>query len=80
MGNFTKYLNSRFFLRTFGNTLIISFMRLTLEAPIPIILALLLNEVRIVKFKKTVQDYKLPTVLPIMGGRRLFRDNLYGRR
>lgn len=55
MGNFTKYLNSRFFLRTFGNTLIISFMRLTLEAPIPIILALLLNEVRIVKFKKTVQ-------------------------
>jgi putative aldouronate transport system permease protein len=30
-------------------------MRLTLEAPIPIILALLLNEVRIVKFKKTVQ-------------------------
>lgn len=53
--NFTKYLTSRFFLRTFKNTLIISFMRILLEAPMPIIVALLINEVTNTKFKKIVQ-------------------------
>ena len=53
--NFVKYLTSRFFMRTFGNTMIISFMRILLEAPMPIIVALLINEVNNLKFKKVVQ-------------------------
>ncbi|GAB2566452.1 ABC transporter permease [Gracilibacillus alcaliphilus] len=37
------------------NTLIISLMKLVIGFPMPIILALLLNEVKVLKFKKTVQ-------------------------
>jgi len=37
------------------NTIIISLMKLLIGFPMPIILAILLNEVRMVKFKKTVQ-------------------------
>ncbi|MGP4042266.1 ABC transporter permease [Gracilibacillus sp. D59] len=37
------------------NTLTISVMKLVIGFPMPIILALLLNEIRIMKFKKTVQ-------------------------
>jgi len=37
------------------NTIIISLMKLLIGFPMPIILAILLNEVRMIKFKKTVQ-------------------------
>lgn len=37
------------------NTIIISLMKLLIGFPMPIILALLLNEVRMIRFKKTVQ-------------------------
>ncbi|MDF2926152.1 MAG: protein lplB [Paenibacillaceae bacterium] len=43
------------FLRIFGNTLIISFYQIIFAFPAPIILALLLNEVRLTAFKRTVQ-------------------------
>lgn len=47
-------LDSEFW-RVFKNTLIISGLKLIFNFPAPIILALLLNEVRAVRFKKTVQ-------------------------
>ncbi len=43
------------FWRVFKNTLIISGLKLLICFPMPIIFALLLNEVRILRFKKTVQ-------------------------
>lgn len=43
------------FLRAFKNTIVISFSRLIFEFPIPIVLALLINEVRSVKYKRVVQ-------------------------
>lgn len=43
------------FFRIFGNTLIISFYQIVFAFPAPIILALLLNEVRRSAFKRTVQ-------------------------
>jgi putative aldouronate transport system permease protein len=38
-----------------GNTLVISFLKLLLGFPAPIILALMLNEIRVLGFKRTVQ-------------------------
>jgi len=52
---FNMFFHSGEFGRVMGNTLILSFMKLLFGFPAPIILALLLNEIRIVKFKKTVQ-------------------------
>lgn len=46
--------NSEFW-RVFKNTLVISGLKLLINFPMPIIFALLLNEVRAVKFKKVVQ-------------------------
>lgn len=43
------------FWRVFKNTLVISGLKLLINFPAPIILALLLNEVRVMKFKKIVQ-------------------------
>jgi len=54
-----KYFNMTFqspdFWRVFKNTLILSAYKLIFTFPAPIILALMLNEVRCMKFKKTVQ-------------------------
>lgn len=63
-----RYFNQLFsnveFWRAFKNTLIISFGRLALEFPIPIILALLLNEVRGNKTKRFFQTvYTFPHFL-----------------
>ncbi len=53
--NFERLLTGPYFRRVFKNTLIISGYKLIFGFPAPIILALLMNEVRHVKFKKTVQ-------------------------
>lgn len=54
-----KYFNQFFDYYQSGsiirNTIIISLMKLLVGFPMPIILAILLNEVRLLKFKKTVQ-------------------------
>ena len=54
-----KYFKMAFsqpdFWRVFKNTLILSAYKLIFTFPAPIILALMLNEVRCMKFKKTVQ-------------------------
>lgn len=55
LDNFTQIFDTYTFLRSFRNTLIISLQRLAFCFPMPIILALLLNEVRHLKFKKMTQ-------------------------
>lgn len=53
--HFTRFFGSIYFWSIMRNTLTISFYKLAFGFPAPIILALLLNEVRNKHFKKTVQ-------------------------
>jgi len=53
--NFTDFFNSLYFGRTFRNTVVLSLMDLLFNFPAPIILALMLNEVRHARFKRLVQ-------------------------
>lgn len=55
LDNFMKFFNSIYFARLIKNTLIINLYMLIFEFPAPIILALLLNEVRSKKYKSVVQ-------------------------
>lgn len=52
---FRRFFNSVYFYRLTRNTLLISGYRLIFGFPMPILLALLLNEIRNIHFKKTVQ-------------------------
>lgn len=52
---FEKALASRTFIRALGNTLVISGLKILCGFPMPIILALMLNEVRSMKYKKLIQ-------------------------
>lgn len=52
---FSKLMQSEEFARVFVNTLLISFYKIILLFPIPIFIALLLNEVRFSAFKRTIQ-------------------------
>lgn len=54
--HFEELFNSLFFITVLKNTLVISFYKLLFGFPAPILLALLLNEVRHLKFKKAVQS------------------------
>ncbi len=53
--NFIKFFDSMYFTRVISNTLIISFSTLIFGFPAPILLALLINELRSKIFTKTVQ-------------------------
>ena len=53
--NFEKLFSSAAFVRSIKNTLIISGLNLLVGFPIPIIFAILLNEMRSMRFKKLVQ-------------------------
>lgn len=53
--HFRTFFNSIFFWNVMGNTLIISFYKLVIGFPIPIILALLINELRVRWFQRSVQ-------------------------
>lgn len=53
--HFATFLSSSQFPRLMGNTIILSILRLIFVFPAPILLAILLNEVRCQRFKKTVQ-------------------------
>ena len=55
MKQFSKFLNSYQFERVFFNTLRLALYSLVAGFPLPIILALLLNEIQNDKFKRTVQ-------------------------
>ncbi|MCK5156330.1 MAG: sugar ABC transporter permease [Spirochaetales bacterium] len=60
--NFIKLFKTVYFGEVVRNTLLISLYRLIIGFPAPIILALLLNEMRFLKFKKTIQIISyLPT-------------------
>ncbi len=53
--HFLSFFKSRYFNRVVGNTLSINLKNLVFGFPAPILLALMINEVRSVKYKKTVQ-------------------------
>ena len=53
--NFSFAFTTATFTRAFTNTVIISFLKIITGFPAPIILALLLNEVRHMKYKRTIQ-------------------------
>ncbi|WP_425517583.1 ABC transporter permease [Paenibacillus agaridevorans] len=53
--HFDNFFNSYYFWRIVGNTLIISLYSLIFEFPMPILLALMINELRNHRFKKFVQ-------------------------
>jgi len=55
MQNFIDFFGSYYFWRLLKNTVVISITSLAFGFPAPIILALLLNEIRNEKFKRTVQ-------------------------
>ena len=68
---FQRLFNSMFFWRVLKNTILISFYNLVWGFPMPIILAILLNEITITKIKRTVQTITyLPHFLSwvIIGG------------
>jgi putative aldouronate transport system permease protein len=54
--NFLEIFKLPSFRGAFRNTLIISMLRLIIEFPMPIIFSLMLNEIRVRKFKRTVQS------------------------
>lgn len=53
--NFVRFFNDYYFFRLIRNTFTISFLSILFCFPVPILLALLLNEVKNLKFKKIVQ-------------------------
>lgn len=55
--HFISFFQSYYFGRVVKNTIVISLSTLLFAFPIPIILALLLNEVKNAKFKKTIQTF-----------------------
>lgn len=57
MSNFTELFHSPDFIRIFGNTLIIALLNIVFGFPAPIILALMLNEVRTKIFKNLTQTF-----------------------
>ncbi|WP_214626265.1 ABC transporter permease [Paenibacillus agaridevorans] len=65
--HFIKFFDSREFLQLFRNTFLLGFLSLVFSFPFPILLAILLNEVRSVKFKKSIQTASyLPTFLSVV--------------
>ena len=53
--NFSDFFSSLYFARTLNNTVVLSALGLLFSFPAPIILALMLNEVQHVRFKRLVQ-------------------------
>jgi len=53
--HFTSFFNSYYFGLLMKNTLALSVYSLLVGAPIPILIALMLNEIRLAKYKKTIQ-------------------------
>ncbi|TLS52572.1 sugar ABC transporter permease [Paenibacillus antri] len=65
--HFEKFFSSPDFLQLFGNTLALGFYSLIFGFPFPIILAIMLNEVRVAAFKKSIQTLSyLPAFLSVV--------------
>ncbi len=67
---FREFFNNMYFWRLIKNTLLINIYQLLFGFPIPIIFALVLNEIRLIKFKKTIQTisympYFISTVIVV---------------
>ncbi|MFC0215292.1 ABC transporter permease [Paenibacillus chartarius] len=56
LANFQSFFESYYFWRILKNTLVISFYSICFEFPAPIILAILINEIRNGRFKRIVQS------------------------
>ena len=54
--HFIRFFTDKSFLKLLGNTLLLSLLNLAFFFPLPIIVALLLNEVKVNWFKRTVQS------------------------
>ncbi|MEG0742921.1 MAG: sugar ABC transporter permease, partial [Clostridia bacterium] len=52
---FEKFFSSTYFSRVLGNTISLSLLQIVIGFPMPIILALMLNEIRAMRFKRIVQ-------------------------
>ncbi|HML46978.1 MAG TPA: ABC transporter permease subunit [Clostridia bacterium] len=67
ISNYIKFFGSFYFGRIFRNTVLISVYGLVFSFPAPILLALMLNELRSVRFKRAVQTISyLPHFISIM--------------
>jgi len=65
--HFEKFFNGNDFALLFRNTLMLGFLNLIFSFPFPILLALMLNEVRLKWFKKSVQTLSyLPAFLSVV--------------
>ena len=65
--HFIKFFSSNDFILLFRNTLLLGLLTLIFGFPVPIILAILINEVRIKWFKKSVQTFTyLPSFLSVV--------------
>jgi putative aldouronate transport system permease protein len=53
--HFSDFFNGFYFWRTFGNTIILSALTLAVNFPVPIVLALMLNELKSERYKKFAQ-------------------------
>lgn len=70
-GKFIELFSKPAFMKTFKNTIVISLLKMVFGFPLPIILALMMNEMRNLKFKKVSQTLMyLPYFISwvIMGG------------
>ncbi len=56
LDNFTKLFSDRQFMQLFSNTLILAVYNMVFYFPVPLLLALLLNELRAQRYKRTVQS------------------------
>ena len=66
-GHFIDFLQGPFFKRVFGNTVVLSLGLIVFSFPAPILFAILLNEVKNVYFKRTIQTITyIPHFISIM--------------
>lgn len=57
LANFAKFLNSPYFVRALRNTLVLNFYGIIFAFPIPIIFALMVNELKSQKLRNIVQSF-----------------------
>lgn len=70
LDNFIYLFGLKDFYRVFGNSFILSLIRLVFFFPIPIILALMLNEIPFMKYKRVLQTVIYLPYFYFMGGNR----------
>jgi putative aldouronate transport system permease protein len=82
LDNFERFFSSYYFGSLLWNTVAISLFSLLFAFPVPVLLALLINEIRTERFKKVVQNVTyIPhfiSLVVIVGMLQLFLDPQYG--